>query len=228
MDAGLDDAIVRYDGGNFFSRMALRKQPDADEVRRLLIESSVQRIYVPELAAVWHDALQHHDVQVGDKAVSDLPLSLLTAMNAVPPSRGLIEACSSGIDVSSNWHDLCGRLGAEMATAGRTVAQRWRGWSLLEKRAEALGDSDRATEYATELTAFRNRYACLSVSISTRIDELDPAGQSEFIRWLVEDGELGAMERLAERNRLDCSDPPDVRAEAMRRLRQLEAESVQP
>ena len=228
MDAGLDDAIVRYDGGNFFSRMALREQPDVDEVRRLLVESSVQHSYVPELAAVWHDALQHHDVQVGDEAVSDLPLSLLTAMNAVTPSGGLIEACTSEIDVSSNWNDLCGRVGAEMATEGRTVAQRWRGWSLLEKRAEALGDSDRAAEYATELAAFRDRYACLSVSISARIDELDPAEQSEFIRWLVEDGELGAFERLAERNGLDCSDPPDARAGAMRRLRQLEAESAQP
>jgi len=223
IDAGLDEAIVQYDGGNFFSRMALREQPDVNEARRLLLESSVQRAYYPERVAVWHDALQHHDLQHPD-GVNDLGFALFAGASSLTLPSGLHEACTTETDSSSNWNHACGRLAADMAENGRTAMERMLGWSLLEERADALGDSIRAAEYADQRNAFTNHFHCVGGVISSVADQLDAPGQREYVGWLIEHGELGAMERLAERNGLDCSDPPDARAEAMRRLLELEPE----
>ncbi len=230
---GLDDAIVAHDGANFFSRISLRKQPDVEQTRRLLLDSTVRRTYEPERVAVWHAAMQRYDwrealetqrkaletqgVELSDAPVSELSLALLAGFSSFSSSGGLIEACGTEIDITARWVDACGEIAAEMAEHGRTAYHRFLGLTLLQKRAEAMGDPERAASHAADLRARQNHFSCIAWASSAIDGTTDETLQRDYLKWLERDGEIGALERLAELAELDCSNPPDARTEALRR-----------
>lgn len=228
IEQGLDDAIVAHDGANFFSRISLRKHPDVEQTRRLLLDSTVRRTYEPERVAVWHAAMRRYDwrealdtqgVELSDAPFSELSFALLAGFSSFSSSGGLIEACSTEIDITARWVDACGEIAAGMAEHGRTAYHRFLGLTLLQKRAEAMGDPERAASHAADLRARQNRFSCIAWASSAINGTTDETLQRDYLKWLEKDGEIGALERLAELADLDCSNPPDSRAEALRRAR---------
>ncbi|MGK7294851.1 MAG: hypothetical protein ACNS61_03360 [Candidatus Wenzhouxiangella sp. M2_3B_020] len=224
IEKGLDDAIVAHDDANFFSRIQLRRQPDVEETRRLLVEAGAWRTYEPERVALWHEAMQRYDwrealephgVELSETPFSELSFALLAGFSSFSIPVGLIEACGSEFDIAGDWTDACDEIGAEMAERGRTASQRLLGLRVLANRAEALGDPDLAATYEARLESLRNRYYCSSRALSAVDGTADETLQRDYLKWLEEGGELGALERLAELAELDCSSPPDARAEAL-------------
>ena len=225
IERGLDDAIVAHDDANFFSRIQLRRQPGVEETRRLLVESGTWRTYEPERIALWHEAMQRYDwrealethgVDLSETPFNELSFALLAGFHPFSFPGALIEACGSEIDIAGDRIDACDEIGAEMAERGRTASMRLLGLRLLANRAEALDDPDLAATYEGELEALRNRFYCISRASSAVVGTADETLQRDYLKWLEEGGELGALERLAELADLDCSDPPDPGAEALK------------
>jgi hypothetical protein len=227
IERGLDEAIVTHDGGNFFSRATLRPGTGVDETRRLLLEATVLRTYEPERVALWHEALQRYDwraaleprgMTLADAPFSELSFALVAGVvssSYVPAT--LVEACESASSDSTVIDQACQEIVDEMADRGRTAFHRMLGMRLRTKRAQSAGDDDLAARHDANLDELRNRFYCQSSALSTIDGHADQELQRDYVRWLIEGGEIGALERLAELAELDCSDPPDARAEALKR-----------
>ena len=225
IEKGLDDAIVAHDDANFFSRIQLRRQPSVEETRRLLVESGTWRTYEPERVALWHEAMQRYDwrealephgVDLSETPFDELSFALLAGFHPFSFPGALIEVCGTEIDIADDRIDACDEIGAEMTERGRTASMRLLGLRVLANRAEALGDPDLAATYDGKLEALRNRFYCISRALSAVVGTADETLQRDYLKWLEEGGELGALERLAELADLDCSDPPDPGAEALK------------
>jgi hypothetical protein len=226
IERGLDEAIVTHDGGNFFSRATLRPGADVDETRRLLLEATVSRTYEPERVALWHEALQRYDwraalephgVTLADAPFSELSFALYAGFSSFSIPASLVKACESAPSDSPAIDQACREIASEMAKRGRTASHRLIGLRLLSKRARSSGDAELAVRLEADLDELRNRFYCQSSALSTIDGHADQELQRDYVRWLHAGGEIGALERLAELADLDCSSPPDARAEALKR-----------
>lgn len=225
IERGLDEAIVSHDGGNFFSRATLRPRAGIDETRRLLLEATVRRTYEPERVALWHEALQRYDwqaaldprgVTLADAPFSELSFALLAGFSSFSVPASLVEACESAPSGSAAIDRACREIASEMGKRGRTATHRLMGLQLLSKRARSSGDAELAVRLDADLDELRNRFYCQSRALSAIAGHADAELQRDYVRWLHAGGEIGALERLAELADLDCSSPPDVRAEALK------------
>jgi hypothetical protein len=225
IERGLDEAIVSHDGGNFFSRATLRPRAGVDETHRLLLEATVRRTYEPERVALWHEALQRYDwqaaleprgVTLADAPFSELSFALLAGFSSFSVPASLVEACESAPSGSAAIDRACREIASEMAKRGRTASHRLMGLRLLSKRARSSGDAELAVCLDADLDELRNRFYCQSRALSAIVGHADAELQRDYVRWLHAGGEIGALERLAELADLDCSSPPDARAEALK------------
>ncbi|MBY6205013.1 hypothetical protein [Halomonas denitrificans] len=202
LDAGLDDAIVRYDSANLFARAELYPR---DRIADLIIESRRESMHVFALVEAWYEALSKGPAAAtSEKAYQDLAHAFaISAAWTTPALAPLVETCrgaTPGAELDSACQQLAGRLveGGE-SMLGVMIGR------AIQRRGEPAGDDER-----TAATIASDRAACQMGALEPELMAIGDEGIREFIGLLKRHGEFEAWERLAAKHEIDCSDPPSL------------------
>lgn len=228
VDAGLDDAIVRHDGANLFSRLTLFPGAQAETRDRLIIEAENTRNYVSQLPAVWFEALDEGAGAAAlkrphDKLIGAFSISMAYAIPAYQP---LTLACGAEITPGGELDRACSRIAERMISDSQTAIGQSIGLSLASSRAEARGDQATVTRLEQRKVYENAVRSCRATALTDDLENLDESGARDFMEMLDQHGEIEAWARLAAQHDVDCFDPDDPTAEAMEEYsRQLEGDS---
>lgn len=222
VDAGLDDAIVRHDKSNLFSRLALIPHADGDldtnaEARKhLLLDARSSRSYLNDLSGIWFhalnsgpdmDALQTaHEKLIGAVSVS--------IAYALPAYQYLSTACTDQVEAGSELERACTRILNDLSSGADSLADERISQAIEAEQAEQRGEHDLAAKLKQRNVYETARMTCIHKEFETR-SARDDAMVRDYVQLLVEHGEPEAANRLASRYEIDCSDPPDPMAEAL-------------
>jgi len=228
VDAGLDDAIVRHDGANVFSRLALFPGAEADNRDRLIIETENTRNYVSQLAATWFKALDEGPAA----ALLETPFEKLGGAFAnsmaygIPAYQPVTMACRADIAPGGELDRACDRIAEKMISDSQTLIGQMVGFSLASARAGARGDQA-TVALLDQRKVFENAvHSCRATALLGDLETIGESDAREFMDMLGKHGELEAWARLAAQHGIDCSDPGDPTADAMEEYaRQLEGDS---
>jgi len=217
VDAGLDDAIVRHDGANLFSRLAL--VPDAPIGRRdqLIIESRNTKTYFGQLTAVWFEALDRGPGSAVlnrpyDKLVGAFSVSLA---HATPTYQPVAQACQADITPDGELDRACDRITELMISDSHTALGQLVGLGLASHRAEARDDQAAATRLENRKVYENAVQHCRAKALTDDLENISEFEAREFMALLGKHGELEAYKRLAAQRDIDCSNPDDPAAEAL-------------
>jgi len=226
IDAGLDDAIVRHDGANLFSRLALFPGAQAQKRDRLVIEAENTRNYVSQLTAVWFEALDEGPVAAVLKR-PDIKLTGAIASSmayGIPAYQSVTQACRAEITPGGELDRACARIAERMISESHTLIGQLVGFSLASSRAEAR-DDQATVALLEQRKVFENAvHSCRATALTDDLENIDESNAREFMELLGKHGEIEAWARLAAQHDIDCSNPVDPTAVAMEEYaRQLEA-----
>lgn len=228
VDAGLDDAIVRHDGANLFSRLALVPGAEAEKRDRLIIEAENTQNYVSQLTAVWFEALDKGPgaavlKKPNDKLVGAFSISMAYGIPAYQP---LTQVCGGEITPGDELDRACGRIAERMISDSQTLIGQMVGFSLASSRAEARGDQA-TVALLEQRKVFENAvHGCRAMALTDELENIDESDAREFMEMLGKHGEIEAWARLAAQHDIDCSNPDVPMAEAMEEYaRELEGDS---
>jgi len=217
IDTGLDDAIVRHDGANLFSRLALFPGAQAQKRDRLVIEAENTRNYVSQLTAVWFEALDEGPVA----AVLKRPDIKLTGAFAssmaygIPAYQSVTQACRAEITPGGELDRACARIAERMISESHTLIGQLVGFSLASSRAEAR-DDQATVALLEQRKVFENAvHSCRATALTDDLENIDESNAREFMELLGKHGEIEAWARLAAQHDIDCSNPDDPSADAM-------------
>lgn len=222
VEAGLDDAVVRHDKSNLFSRLALVPHADGDsdanaEARKqLLLDARSSRSYLNELTGIWFKALNSGP---GTDALQTAHEKLIGAVSisnayAIPAYQYLSTACTDQAEAGSELERACTRILNELSSGADSLADERISQAIQAKQAEQRGEHDLAAKLKQRNVYETARMTCIHKEFES-LSASDDAVAREYVRLLVEHGEPEAANRLARRYEIDCSDPPDPMAEAL-------------
>ena len=228
IDAGLDDAIVRHDDANLWSRLTL--VPDAEDGTRdrLIIEARSTRSYMSQLTSVWYEALDKAPDLIppqtpNEKLVSAFAVGTAYAM---PSYSQLDRSCTGELETGSELDVACTRHIDELASRGPTTSERSIGIALETERAEARGDRSMAARLEQRKIYESAVNQCRAIELSGILESFGESEARNFMQLLGEQGEIEAFARLAAEYDIDCSDPDDPMSDAMEAYaEQLEGDS---
>lgn len=235
VDAGLDDAIVRHDKSNLFSRLALIPHADCDsdtnaEARKhLLLDARSSRSYLNDLTGIWFRAL---DSGPGMDALQTAHEKLIGALSisiayAIPGYQYLSTACTDQAEAGSELERACTRILNDLSLGADSLADERISAGIKANRAEQRGESEEAATLKQRNVYEMARTTCIHQEFES-LSANSEAVTREYVRLLVEHGESEAVNGLARRYGIDCSDPSDPAAEALERYAtQLEREAGQ-
>lgn len=217
IEVGLDDAIMRHDEANLFSRAALVARPDAATRDRLITETGNTRNYYNQFTGIWFEALANGPAVESlqkplDKLIGALAISMAYA---IPTYGHLSTACDNEAAPGTDLDRACTRILDELVSDGETLIEKSIGVALQAKRAEARGDHESARQLEQRKIYTHARSACISKGLENMLKAGNEAVVREYVQLFVEHGELAAMDRFAKSHEIDCSDPPDPMAEAL-------------
>jgi len=228
IDAGLDDAIVRHDGANLLSRLALVPGAEAETRDRLIIETENARNHVSLLAAEWFEALDQGPGAAVlktpyDKLVATFSVSMAQAMPAYQP---VILACGAESAPGGELDRACGRITKRMISDSHTLIGQLIGFSLASSRAEAR-DDQATVALLEQRKVFENAvHSCRATALADDLENIGESDVRDFMEMLGIHGEIEAWARLAAQHDIDCSNPDEPMADAMEEYaRQLEGDS---
>lgn len=195
VDAGLDEAIIRNDGGNPLSRGALYT-PGSDVFRDVLLAAESIDDHSIGFRLAWYDALTEYESDlVAEKEVLVASFSLASAI-ATPAYSHLVRICGKGVGEDEALDKACRRLATMMQQERMSVLARSVGLGMARSRAEALGQEELAAEYDEKGRAVMSEAASLAGHAHEAL--VEPEVQREFlVRWR-EEGELAAFRHLSE------------------------------
>lgn len=199
IDEGLDAAIVEYDGGNLYSRMALHQEND---LARLIVETERESMYYFTLIESWYRALSAVDAEF-DNASPGQRLAQAYAIAAAwstPSFSLLVEACGSALR-GGNLLQACELLADRLINAPESMLSSMMGRAIL-RRSERISQSDREA-----LRRISDRASCQMQALQPQIDAMDHEAVLRFLADLKRRGEIEAWNQLAEDYAIDCSNP---------------------
>lgn len=227
VDAGLDDAIVRHDGANLFSRLTLFPGAEADKRDRLIIKAENTQNYVSQLTAMWFEALDEGPAAALLKTPFDKMGGAFSMSMAygIPTYQSVTQACGAENAPDGELDRACNRLAERMISDSQTLIGQLIGFSLASSRAEARGDQA-TVALLEQRKVFENAvHSCRATALRDDLENLDESTARDFMEMLGKHGEIEAWARLAAQHDIDCSNPDDPTAEAMENYaRQLEGE----
>ncbi|NKI35332.1 hypothetical protein HFP89_09145 [Wenzhouxiangella sp. XN79A] len=205
IDAGLDDAIVRYDSANVFARATLYPE---ERIADLMLATRGESMHYFALIEAWYDALSRGPAAGPSESPSDrfAQAFAIGAAWATPALAPLAETCRSATP-GAELDRACQQLAGRMVDGGESMLGFMIG-RAIQRRGEPAGDDERAT-----VTLASDRAACQMQALELELAAMDDAGIREFIRLLKRHGEFEAWDRLAETHEVDCSDPPSMLAD---------------
>ncbi|MBS3824145.1 MAG: hypothetical protein KGY53_09610 [Wenzhouxiangellaceae bacterium] len=213
IDAGLDDAIVRHDGANLFSRGALLNDPTSDQIEALILDANETKTYWAAFLTTWFDALGAVDAG----ALLDNHERLLNAYTmamayAIPAYQYLDQACGAAVTPGSELELACDRVLDDMAEHGDTALTQLMPSSVRARRASARGLDRRAAEFEAEKQRLHARASCAASEIEALLEASSGSTIRRYLALLVEHGESEGMVRFVEARGIDCSTPADLAA----------------
>jgi len=217
VDAGLDDAIVRHDGANLFSRLTLFPDAQAETRDRLIIEAENTTNYVSQLAAVWFEAIDEGPGATMlntpyDRLVGTFSISMAQAIPAYQP---VSLACRAEITPGGELDRACARIAERMMSESHTLIGQLVGFSLASSRASAR-DDQATVDLLEQRKVYENAvHSCRATALTDDLESLDESDAREFMELLGKHGEIEAYARLAAQHGIDCSNPDDPSADAM-------------
>ncbi len=199
IEAGLDRAIVQYDGGNLFARVALHEEADFAD---LILETRRESMYYFSLIEAWYHGLSRADVTVDEGSPGQrlAQAYAIAAAWATPAFVPLMETCRNadpGGEVDRSCQQLAGRvIDSGESILGTMVAM------AVQRRGEPASNEERS---AAETAS--NRAGCQMQALEPELMAMDDPGVREVLGLLKRHGEFEAWDRLAERHEIDCSNP---------------------
>jgi hypothetical protein len=194
IEAGLDDAIVRRDGGNPLSRGTLYG-PESEGFRDVLLSAKGVRDHTAAFALAWHEALISNETDPdgqGDPLVAALSLAFSI------PSSGyyshLLDACGNAVGKDEALDEACRRLAAMLQQGNMNLLMQSLGYAMARSRAEALGENELAVKYEEERQDVMNEAAGLARNAHEVL--VEPSDQRGFLQRWRDEGELAAFRAL--------------------------------
>lgn len=218
VDAGLDDAIVRHDGANLFSRLTLVPDAQAETRGRLIIEAENTQNYVSQLTAVWFEALdegpgaavlKRPDVKLTSAFVKLTSAFAISMAHAIPAYQPVTQACRAEITPGDELDRACGRIAERMISDSQTAIGQMVGFSLASSRAEARGDQATVTRLEQRKVFENAVHGCRATALRDDLENLDDSGARDFMKMLDQHGEIEAWADLAAQHDIDCSEPDE-------------------
>ncbi|MFO7763773.1 MAG: hypothetical protein R6V61_08600, partial [Wenzhouxiangellaceae bacterium] len=201
VDAGLDDAIVRHDGANLFSRLTLVPDAQAETRGRLIIEAENTQNYVSQLTAVWFEALdegpgaavlKRPDVKLTSAFVKLTSAFAISMAHAIPAYQPVTQACRAEITPGDELDRACGRIAERMISDSQTAIGQMVGFSLASSRAEARGDQATVTRLEQRKVFENAVHGCRATALRDDLENLDDSGARDFMKMLDQHGEIEA------------------------------------
>jgi len=214
IDAGLDDAIVRYDSANLFARAALDPEED---IADLVLATRGESMHYFALVEAWYDAWSRapaagEDMTPGERLGQAFAIAAAWAIPSLAPLAKTCRSATPGAELDRACQQLAGR----MVDGGESMLGFMIG-RAIQRRGEPAGDEERAAA-----TLASDRAACQMAALEPELMAMDDAGIREFIGLLKRHGEFEAWDRLAERQGVDCSEPDSRSEQAEMDRRQFE------
>lgn len=193
IEAGLDDAIIRRDGGNPLSRGALYG-PGSEGFRDVLLSAESVDDHTAAFALAWHEALISNETDPdgqGDPLVAALSLAFSI------PSPGyshLLDACGNAVGKDEALDEACRRLAGMLQQGHMNLLTQSLGYAMARSRAEALGEDELAAKYGEERQDVMNEAAGLARNAHELL--IAPSDQRQFLQRWRDEGELAAFRKL--------------------------------
>lgn len=213
IDAGLDDAIVRHDGANLFSRGALLDDPTSDQIETLILDAHDTRTYWNVFLKTWFDALGAVDAgaQLDDNERLLGAYSVALAY-AIPAYQYLDQACGAAVTPGSELELACDRVLDEMTERGDTALAQLMPSSVRARRASARGLDRRAAEFEAEKQRLHALASCAASEIEALLEASNGAKIHQYLGLLLEHGEIEGRKHFAESHGIDCSPSEELAA----------------
>ena len=199
IEAGLDRAIVQYDGGNLFARVALHEEADFAD---LILETRRESMYYFSLIEAWYDALSKADVAVDEGSPGQrlAQAYAIAAAWATPAFVPLMETCRDA-DPGGDVDRACQQLAGRVIDSGESMLGTMVAMAVQRRGKPASNEERSAAETAS------NRAGCQMQALEPELIAMDDAGVREVLGLLKRHGEFETWDRLAERHEIDCSNP---------------------
>jgi hypothetical protein len=212
IDAGLDDAIVRHDGANLFSRAALYPDAGPERFTALVLEARETRTYEPVLLQTWFEALAAVDTEEPGLDAHDRLLGAysVTLAYGIPGYALLEPTCATGVEPDSDHERACDRVLDDMAENGDTDLARLIPSAIRAERAEARGLANRAAAFDAEKHRIHERLTCGASAIETLLEAGDDATVRDYLKGIVDHGESEGRLRFAEAHGIECDAKPEA------------------
>lgn len=205
IEAGLDEAIVRHDGANLFSRGALFDDPE--RFPELVLEARATDNHVLELVRTWFEALAEADPEARlsdhDRLVASFSWALA---HAVPAYGPLSITCGPEVVPGSRLDIACERVLEALSRNSDTAIARLVSLTIQAERAEARGRDPLADEIEARKQRLHERFSCAARSSAEVLERDEGGAVAEYIALISEHGELEGQLRFAESRGIDCSD----------------------
>ena len=201
IDQGLADAVEAVDPANF-ATWSIVYQDQPEVLLGKLEQAETFDSFRIEAIRGWYQALDVSTRPIGDFVKQVMPWMIVNA-NAMPAFQPLTESCKIAVETAtdSNLSVACRRVSRFMRDQGGTVINRKIGYTVLAEMAK-IEQSDQAEQLQREREAFNERVQCLNLANVAL--EFDSALQKTYTAWLLQYGEIKAMEKLADQQGIEC------------------------
>src|SRR6056297_1016560 len=207
VDAGLDDAIVRHDGANLFSRGALLNDPARETTEALILDAYQTKSYLMVLLDTWFDALSatNAGLQLDDheRLLGAYTVALAYAIPAYGP---LARSCGADVEPDSELELACDRILDDMSEHGDTALAQLMPSVIRADRAKARGRDQLAAELEAEKQRLHKRASCAWSEIKALLEAGDGSRVRQYLSLLSAHGEIEGLGRFAEANGIACAD----------------------
>jgi len=196
LTAGLDDAVLEFDGGNLFARLPLHPP---ERISTLSLESDRESIYYFSLVSAWYDALAQNEPDGANPHERFVQAHAIASAWALPALFPLIGVCT---DPAADLGTIgaCRRVGQSMTDRREAMLSMILGEALQ-------GRTGSSAPSATE-SPWRSRAECQSRGLEPVLRSMNEQQMRDALEMFERRGELETWGHLAELHGVDCPASP--------------------
>ncbi len=196
---GLDDAIVKDDGGNLYARMALH---DDRDLPRLILDSRRESMYGPELIESWYRGLssvgERHRLDTAGRRLTDA-MEIASLWNRDAIGYALLEPCRS-VPMESALLRACEALADRLIRSATNTLES--SIATLALRPSRATEAERASH-----SRIANHTDCLRMALQPEVNAMDNLAVRRFLDEFKRVDEFEAWAQLAATYAIDCREP---------------------
>lgn len=198
---GLDEAILRLDGGNLIARLMLIETGDHDRIRDVVIAAESINEHHMDLALLLLDAMEAQGVFSREEMTT---APMIYGLLIIPPFQHFTRLCTEPAANDTDLNQACDRITHKMTDNTGSLILTMIGASITARRLAAEGATDALEKHEEWRAAHREWLTCVGSAGEKVREEADEQFTRELIEHWQRHGEASAQALLAEKAGLDC------------------------